>query len=79
MAWFSQSQSRRGPEDAASTEVRGRVRYFRYWLISPGRAFEDSSTGCRGTGETDNDDNWAPRYSGSGKRESFCDARGCAM
>jgi hypothetical protein len=40
--------------------------------------FRDSSIGCGETGETDNDDNWAPRDSRRGNGESFCDIRGCA-
>ena len=41
--------------------------------------FRNSSIGCGETGETDDDDNWAPRDSRRGNGESCCDNRGCAM
>lgn len=50
-----------GRKCSIDTEVRG-VRYFRYWPRSPGCALEYSSTGCGGTGETDDDDTWAQWY-----------------
>ncbi|KAF4770314.1 hypothetical protein HAV15_011581 [Penicillium sp. str.  len=54
--------------------LRARAVFSLLVYISPGCAFEYISTGCRGTGETDDDNSWAPWYSWLGNREPFCDA-----